>query len=332
MATFDAELRAQMNQLFEPAGSAFCRDEIRYPTSSGQSSAGTPDRSLSGSPCSSSVTLCEEVEEEAHKLKDDQLSGALVQETVSSIHSRHIQAMKAEFNPNAAVFIPSSPIIRLLASGRAPSTIGITQTWQDILRFGTQITDRPFRLRLVRQLFDMGPWTFNALCDLAWHFYLAVANKPSIMNLGPEAAIFAVEFRDALRIHDSEWDSSCFVFHLQKYALEHFKPYWCSHDNPWAISLRNKPDVKRWKAALDLSGFIADMFAFDIIKAPTMHECLGILLHEMVSVEHVRAVQTMVKRAGPTLWQTADSHERLQEFTTRFLERTSLLPDNANPD
>ncbi|KAG0704868.1 hypothetical protein DFH29DRAFT_335024 [Suillus ampliporus] len=334
MTTF--ELRSQMNQLFEPAGSVFRCDEIRYPAVSGQSSAGTPDRSLNGSPCSSSATLFEEGEELARKLKDNQLSEALVQETMSGVRSRHIlapQPIKAEFNLNAAAFIPSASTIRLLESGSAPPT-GVTQTWQDILRLGTRITDRPFRLRLARQLSDMGPWTFDTLCDLAQHFYWAIADKVNIMNLGPEAGLFAVEVRDALKAHDSvwesEWDSSCFIFHLQKYALEHFKSYWCSLDNPHAISLQNRPDAKRWKSALDLSGFIADMFSFGLIKPPTIHECLGILLHEMVSVEHVRAVQTMVKRAGPLLWQTADSHERYHEFTTRFLERTSLLPDNAN--
>ncbi|KAG2338146.1 hypothetical protein BDR05DRAFT_841292, partial [Suillus weaverae] len=65
----------------------------------------------------------------------------------------------------------------------------------------------------------------------------------------------------------------------------------------------------RWNVALVFACFIADMFSFGFIQTPIMHECLGILLHEMVSVQHVRAVQAMVKRAGPTLWQTADSHE-----------------------
>lgn len=61
-----------------------------------------------------------------------------------------------------------------------------------------------------------------------------------------------------------------------------------------------------------------------------MHECLGILLHEMVGVQHLRAIQAMVKRAGAALWHTADSHERRREFTARFVERTRSLPDNAS--
>lgn len=61
-----------------------------------------------------------------------------------------------------------------------------------------------------------------------------------------------------------------------------------------------------------------------------MHHCLGILLREMVSVQHVRVIQAMVKRAGPTLWQTADSHQRRHEFTQYFVQRTRSLPDDAS--
>lgn len=101
-------------------------------------------------------------------------------------------------------------------------------------------------------------------------------------------------------------------------------------NNPHVISPRRKLEMKRWNIALDFSRFIADLFAFDLIQLPIMHDCLGILLHEMVSVEHVRVVQSMIKRAGPKLWQTADAHERRQEFTRRFMERAALVPDNAS--
>jgi len=103
-----------------------------------------------------------------------------------------------------------------------------------------------------------------------------------------------------------------------------------AQDNPGAISPRNRLETKRWNVALDFSCFIADMFSFGLIETPIMHGCLGILLHEMASVQHVRVIQAMVKRAGPTLWQSADSHERRQEFTMKFVERIKSLPDNAS--
>ncbi|KIK48060.1 hypothetical protein CY34DRAFT_60297, partial [Suillus luteus UH-Slu-Lm8-n1] len=65
----------------------------------------------------------------------------------------------------------------------------------------------------------------------------------------------------------------------------------------------------RWNVALVFSCFIADLFSSGLIESSTMHHCLGLLLREMVSVQHVHVIQTMVKRAGPTLWQTADSHQ-----------------------
>ncbi|KAG2354642.1 hypothetical protein BDR07DRAFT_1382073, partial [Suillus spraguei] len=101
-------------------------------------------------------------------------------------------------------------------------------------------------------------------------------------------------------------------------------------DNPNAISLWNRLETKRWNVTLDFSCFIADMFSFDLTQILIMHEYLGILLHEMVDVQHVRTIQAMVKRAESTLWQSADSHERRHEFTTRFMGRTALLADNAS--
>ncbi|KAG1737928.1 hypothetical protein EDD22DRAFT_745587, partial [Suillus occidentalis] len=60
---------------------------------------------------------------------------------------------------------------------------------------------------------------------------------------------------------------------------------------------------------LGFSCFIADLFTFGLIKSSTMHHCLGILLHETVSIQHVHIIQATVKHAGPTLWQMADSHQ-----------------------
>ena len=101
-------------------------------------------------------------------------------------------------------------------------------------------------------------------------------------------------------------------------------------DNPRAISARRRPDGEQYLSAFNLSCFIADMFALRLVDALTMHECLGILLREMVGVEHVFAIQAMVMRAGAGLWQGADSHRLLREFTSSFLERSSWLRDDAS--
>jgi len=101
-------------------------------------------------------------------------------------------------------------------------------------------------------------------------------------------------------------------------------------DNPRAISARRRLDGEQYLSAFNLSCFIADMFALRLVDAPTMHECLGILLREMVGVEHVFAIQAMVMRAGAGLWQGADSHRLLREFTSSFVERSSWLRDDAS--
>jgi hypothetical protein len=72
------------------------------------------------------------------------------------------------------------------------------------------------------------------------------------------------------------------------------------------------------------------MFVLHLIDAPTMHECLGILVREMAGVEHVFTIQAMITRAGARLWQGGSSHRCLHEFTTSFLERSSSLPDDAS--
>ncbi|KAG1766021.1 hypothetical protein EV702DRAFT_1150944 [Suillus placidus] len=324
MATVVGERMSQMNQLYGRAASSFGGDKSPYTAFSWQSSAGTPDQSLDNPPCNSNTTLIDD-EAQAHGLEYDQLSQALVQGAVPAVYSRRIQAaqpMSSELNPNATTFVPG----RFVEYGYFPLPIYAPDTWLHILDIGL-LASNP---ALPPILMKLGPWTFDTLSDLAQLFCWEILAKANIVDFGLEAALFARDVRDALTIHYSEWHSSCFVSHMQKYAVEHFKSFWCSLDNPDAISPRNRLETKRWNVALGLSCFIADMFSFGLIQAPIMHECLGILLHEMVSVQHVRAVQSMVKRAGPTLWKTADSHERRQEFTTRFVDRTALLPDNAS--
>ncbi|KAG1869061.1 hypothetical protein DFJ58DRAFT_723463 [Suillus subalutaceus] len=322
METVDVELMSQRNHLYERAASSFVGDNSPYAAFSWQSSAGTPDRTLNNSPCSSNTTL---VDNETHGLEYDQLSQASVQETVPGVHSCRIlaaQSIKSELNPNATTFIPD----RFVEYGYFPPPIHAPEAWLHILDIGMLASNPTLPPLLVR----LGPWSIDTLRDLAQLFCWEILAKANIVDFGPEAALFARDVRDTLTTHHSEWHSSCFVSHLQKYALDHFKSLWCSLDNPDAISQRNKLETKHWNVALDFSCFIADMFSFGLIEIPIMHECLGILLHEMVGVQHVRAVQAMVKRAGPTLWQSADSHERRQEFTTQFVERTTLLPDNAS--
>ncbi|KAG2153079.1 uncharacterized protein EDB93DRAFT_1327484 [Suillus bovinus] len=261
-----------------------------YAAFSRQSSAGTLNRSLDVSPCSSNTILA--------------------------------QSVTFDLNPNATTFIPS----RFVEHGYFPPPAYTPEAWLHILDSG-MLASNP---SLPPLLVQFGPWSSEKLRDLAQLFCWEILAKANIVDFGPEAALFARDVRDNFKIHHSEWVSSCFVAHLQKAVLEHFNSFWCSLDNPDVISQRKKLETKRWNVALEISCFIADLFSFSLIDASIMHECLGILLYEMVSVQHVRVVQSMVKRAGPTLWQTADSHERRQEFIRHFMDRTSKLPDNSS--
>ncbi|KAG2051594.1 hypothetical protein BDR06DRAFT_1010311 [Suillus hirtellus] len=307
---------SQKNHFYQSEASSFGGYKNPNVTFSCQSSAGTLDRSLNNSPCSSNTTLVDD-EAQARGLTYGRLHQASVQETVPGV-----QSMKSDLNANATTFIPS----RFVEYGYFPPPAHTPVAWVRILDAGMLASN----IALPTVLAQSGPWSFDTLRDLAQLFCWEILAKANIVDFGPEAAFFAREVRDALRLHHSEWASSCFVAQLQTAVLEHFKSFWCSLNNPHVISPRRKLEMKRWNVALDLSRFMADLFAFGLIQPPIMHDCLGILLHEMVSVEHVRVVQSMIKRAGPRLWQTADAHERRQEFTRRFMERTALVPDNAS--
>ncbi|OJA14371.1 hypothetical protein AZE42_04957 [Rhizopogon vesiculosus] len=344
MPTFDIELMTQFNQLFEPPTSSFRGDECsfeRCSTCLGQSEASTPDRHMNESPCSSSSgTLVSEEDFQAHKLMDVQLiqppipGSDKAQETVSDTRSTHIfspQPRKSEFNPNAAPFVPShSTILRLASSSPAPTLVDVKQTWQELLPLGSSTTEPSRRRHFARALAVSNPWTFDTLCELAQHFCWISADYEHTGACPGSTALFAQDVRDAVTSTDTAWEPSCFTFQLKKYALEHFKSYWSSLHNPNAISSDSKPDNTQCKSAFNLSCFIADMFALRLIDAPTMHECLGILLREMAGVEHVFTIQAVIIRAGARLWQGADSHCLFREFTTCFLERSSSLPDDAS--
>ncbi|KAG1751104.1 hypothetical protein EDB19DRAFT_1903965 [Suillus lakei] len=330
MSTSDVELRSQMDQLSEPTTSPFVGGEGPYAAEfSWQSSAGSPDQSLVESPCSSNTTLIDD-EALVQLLEDGQLSEASVEEFVSGVYSGRIQVPQlTKLNPNAAAYVPPSPCVRRIESGFFHPPFDTPQKWLSTIDLALLAFYRPLQHVLARRLSSFGPWTLKTLSDLAQLFCWEVLAKANMVDFGPTTALFARDVRDALATHQSEWDSSSFVFHLEKHALEHFKSFWCSLDNPNAISPQKGVTVTRWHSAYHFSNFVADLFSNDLIQAPIMHECLGILLHEMVGVEHVHAVQAMVTRAGPTLWQTADSHERRQEFTTRFVDRTASLSDHA---
>lgn len=230
------------------------------------------------------------------------------------------QSTKPGLNLNAETFVPEH--------GYFPPPHGTPETWLEHLDAGMLSSDPKLPPLLVHSC----SWTSNTLCDLAQLFCWEILAKANIVDFGPQAACFAREVYNTLANNhsDSEWLSSSFAFHLQQHAFKHFKSIWCSQENPNAISQGQILDNIRWNVALDFSCFIADLFSFGLVKTSTMHHCLGILLREMVSVQHVRVIQAMVKRAGPTLWQTADSHQRRHEFTQYFVQRTRSLPDDAS--
>jgi len=217
IAIADFELMSQMNQFHKHAVPSFTGDKSPYAAFSG-----TPDRSLSNSPCSSNTTLVDD-EGQTHRLEYSQLGQKSVKGTVSGIQTYRIQAaqsIKSELNPNATTFVPD----RFVEYGYFPPPINTPEAWLHILDIGMLASDPTLPPLLVR----LGPWSIDTLRDLARLFCWEILAKANIVDFGPEAALFVRDVRDTLTIHHSEWHSSCFVSHLQKSAIDHFKSFWCS--------------------------------------------------------------------------------------------------------
>lgn len=214
VATTYVEFMSQKNQFCQSEASSLGGYKNPNVTLSCQSSAGTPDRSLNNSPWSSSTTLVDD-EAQARGLKYGRLHQASVQETVPGV-----QSMKYDLNANATAFIPS----RFVEYGYFPPPAHTPVAWVRILDTGMLAPN----IALPTVLAQSGPWSFDTLRDLAQLFCWEILAKANIVDFGPEAAFFVREVRDALRLHHSEWVSSCFVVQLQTAVLEHFKSFWCS--------------------------------------------------------------------------------------------------------
>jgi len=165
-------------------------------------------------------------------------------------------------------------------------------------------------------------WSFDNICVLVQMFCWECA-RPT--GYGP----FARAVYEALKTHYGEWESSCFRFHLRKCALESFRIAWSSI-NPRAISRYRPPTPEYLQHAYHISTFVAELFAVELIPWTVMIQCLGIVLNEMCSVEHVYVLQNMVISAKETLWHGPDSQKLTKHFIATFAQRTSSLPDHAS--
>ncbi|KIJ62660.1 hypothetical protein HYDPIDRAFT_114321 [Hydnomerulius pinastri MD-312] len=282
-----------------------------------------PSRHSTDSPCSSSATL---LNEDNDRMRADvsKLIRSPQEERGPDTHIHAPVPTKPSFNPNAAPFVPSLATLNA-ARGQTPSQmppVPVNPNWIDSYRQGTSIENSEDQNAAAQRMIMATKWSFGNICALAQMFCWECA-RPSTCGS------FARAVYDALNTHYGEWESSCFRFHLHKCAIESFRITW-STVHPQAISAKNPPTPEYLQYACNLSAFVAELFAAGLIPETPITRCLGTLLREMCSIEHVFVLQDMVLRAKGALWQGLDSHELVKEFITSFTQRTSSIPDHAS--
>ncbi|KIK99835.1 hypothetical protein PAXRUDRAFT_8602 [Paxillus rubicundulus Ve08.2h10] len=302
-------------------------------------------RHLSDSPCSSSATLLNEdrddLSSDAFKLiqspEDSQASDAganpanctpwppssEVSEVLPKQHLHALTPAKSSFNPKAAPFIPSpKTILGFMQMSMQTSPVPARPFWVDWFWHGSPTDDLGEQEATAKGMMLITTWSFDNIRALAQMFCWECA-RPT--TSGP----FARAVYEALKTHCGEWESSCFRFYLRKYAIESFRIAW-SFVNSQAISQYNPPTPEHLQYTYHISTFVVELFAAELILRTPMIQCLGTILNEMCSIEHVYALQKMVISAKEMLWQGPDSQKFTEQFVANFAQRTSSLPDRAS--
>ncbi|KAF8843274.1 hypothetical protein BDN67DRAFT_1001080 [Paxillus ammoniavirescens] len=351
MRSSDLSPLAEFNHSFEPLANqhpntSSSKEEWSraYRTHTIYASTRGPAHNSSDSPCSSSATLLDEdhdrLSADLFKLMQSPEDGRALDtgtdpanythwppssDASKILPKQHLHAptpTKPSFNPRAAPFIPSPSKATLGSMQMQTSPIPARPCWMDSFCHGTSIGDLVEQEVAAKAMILATNWSFDNICALAQMFCWDCA-RPT--TYGP----FARAVYEAFKTHYGEWESSCFRFHLRKYALESFSIAWSSI-NPQAIPLYHSPTPEYLQHACNISTFVAELFALELIPRTSMLECLDTILNEMCSIQHVCALQNMVISAKETLWHGPDSQRFTRQFVAIFAQRTSSLPDNAS--
>jgi hypothetical protein len=102
-------------------------------------------------------------------------------------------------------------------------------------------------------------------------------------------------------------------------------------DNPEAITYQWIPSIEYKRAAIALGAFIGDLFMREIISPANVTACLNVLLQNLVSFEHVEAVQALVVHAGPEYWfLNGEGPEGIRRFEGLLVSLADRLHDEMS--
>ncbi|KAG7088825.1 hypothetical protein E1B28_012781 [Marasmius oreades] len=133
-----------------------------------------------------------------------------------------------------------------------------------------------------------------------------------------------------LCLHDSfaEHISHSFAWHLREGTMGVFKASWCTTVCPNAISYHTAPSEEYVHTATTFLHFIGDLFSMGILTKENISMCLSVLAHELVSIEHIEAIRTLIESAQVEFWCSPGETRPSGEMMRRFIQHFSMKVDN----
>ncbi|KAJ3801959.1 hypothetical protein GGU11DRAFT_767293 [Lentinula aff. detonsa] len=268
-------------------------------------------------------------------------------------------------NPQAALFVPQQPTRsiqsprtrlrdRVLASTSCPlipppplRPLKANPLWMTI--FHSASTTSPissiFLIDRATELVHSRFWHSEALAELAQHYCWKASAANTDVNRETMAP-FAWEVYRALYTAFDEDTAESFVCHLRNLLIGTFEGCWFATESFKAISYRFTPSEEYVTSATWLAAFIGDLFTFGLIRVQHIKLCLNILVHELISLQHISAISVMIDHAGPQFWcypggvrsttlpltmakVEEPSREMINLFLRNFLPKTAKL-QNGN--
>ncbi|EIN12305.1 hypothetical protein PUNSTDRAFT_41968 [Punctularia strigosozonata HHB-11173 SS5] len=155
-------------------------------------------------------------------------------------------------------------------------------------------------------------WSSQTLNDLAWAF---IKHATDTQHARPfAAALFAKTVRDQLAETAGQWVARDFVGRLENNAMTRFASQWYSGNRysiMRTISARGEVHgLETYRKGAHISTLIGLLFNYGFLKAECVVACLQVLMAEMTHVEHLLAVERIVRHCGRDVWRARASRTR----------------------
>ncbi|KAG6896988.1 hypothetical protein C0992_004768 [Termitomyces sp. T32_za158] len=233
---------------------------------------------------------------------------------VCPLRTDHLNPLATPFVPKALPPASLPPKSRRLLRSRT-ITQPRTSKWE---RSFDEATHRPMEEKDIHPLIIIaaevqGPEQLAELAqEYCWRFAEATEDDmETILD-------FMVRLHWHFKHMKSEKIADEFEWHLKEFILGTFTSVWDANTNCEAISY-DKADPEVISAAHMLTIAIGKLFSIGFLDTRDIHNCLGVLIPNFVSVEHAEAVAALFYHMGPRYWyEHPDGRDHLHDFQYAF--------------